>query len=517
MNQPAAELATSEHRPRGRAALLETALVFAVFFLQGGWPAPDVNESVYLAKIKHEWNPDWSPRDFYLNSTDAHAVFGLAVGWLTRFLSLPAFAWYGRLITWWLMAWSWQRLSFALAPRWWLAVVSAGLFVCLQERCQMAGEWVIGGFEAKGLAYVLVFLGLEMLVRNRWNRALWMWGAAAAFHVLVGGWTVVAAGLAWLSLGKHRPTLTTILPGLAGGLMLALPALWLALQLNAGADAETVREANRIYVFDRLPHHLAPQSFPKPAIFRHVLLVAAAVALFMLAPRGGGRRRLLSLVLGAAVVAAIGAAIALATSHDRALAAPLLRLYWFRLSDALVPLGVALGAIAHLAATSRITPLRGQWQLGLVSGVAALHLAGYAVDRPFPTRPRADKENKVADYIAWRHVCGWVEANTPVDALFLTPRTQQTFKWYSGRSEVATWKGLPQNAAHIVEWWRRLNEIHRDRELSRWRDSLNELSPQQLQQLGQEYQARYLLTEAQPRLALELLYQNNAYAVYRLD
>ena len=28
-----------------------------------------------------------------------------------------ALAWTGRLITWWLLAWSWRRLSFAVLPR----------------------------------------------------------------------------------------------------------------------------------------------------------------------------------------------------------------------------------------------------------------------------------------------------------------------------------------------------------------------------------------------------------------
>ena len=57
----------------------------------------------------------------------------------------------------------------------------------------MAGEWMIGGLEAKGLAYVFVLLALGALARGRW-RAVWpLLGAASAFHVLVGGWSVVAA------------------------------------------------------------------------------------------------------------------------------------------------------------------------------------------------------------------------------------------------------------------------------------------------------------------------------------
>ena len=44
--------------------LAEIALVFAVFFVQGAWPAPDVNEPNYLGKAIHFWNPAWAGRRF---------------------------------------------------------------------------------------------------------------------------------------------------------------------------------------------------------------------------------------------------------------------------------------------------------------------------------------------------------------------------------------------------------------------------------------------------------------------
>ena len=100
-----------------------------------------------------------------------------------------------------LLAWAWRRLSFALAPRRWLAPLTAVFFVAMIQHGNLAGEWVIGGMEAKGFAFVLVFLGLEAFVRDRWQRAWLLLGAAAAFHVLVGGWAAVAVGIAWLLLG----------------------------------------------------------------------------------------------------------------------------------------------------------------------------------------------------------------------------------------------------------------------------------------------------------------------------
>ena len=132
-----------------------------MFFVAAGWPPPEMNEPHYLGKARHFWQPDWIRGDFFLNSHDTHLVFYVTLGWLAKLMSLPAMAWCGRILTWGLLAWAWRRLSWALLPRPGWAVLSAAWFVLLSERFQMAGEWVVGGFEAKGLAYALVFFALR--------------------------------------------------------------------------------------------------------------------------------------------------------------------------------------------------------------------------------------------------------------------------------------------------------------------------------------------------------------------
>ena len=204
---------TSASPTSRRQILIEIVLIFAVFCIQGARPVPDVNEPYYLGKAIHYWNPDWLRGDFFMESADTHKVFYFTFGWLSLCMSPVALAWTGRILTWLLLAWAWRRLSVAILPRPWYSVLSAALFACLMDRCHMAGEWVIGGVEAKGFAYVLVLLGVESLVRNRWNRALVMLGAASAFHVLVGGWSVVAAAVAWIWIGKDRPAARSLVAG----------------------------------------------------------------------------------------------------------------------------------------------------------------------------------------------------------------------------------------------------------------------------------------------------------------
>ena len=88
-------------------------------------------------------------------------------------------------------------------------------------------------------------------------------------------------------------------------------------------------------------------------------------------------------------------------------------------------------------------------------------------DRRSDLRPRAAVqmwENGVArtheTYEDWCDVCWWIDDHTAPDAKFLTPYAQQTFKWYAQRSEVCSWKDVPQDAAGIIEWWHRQQEVY---------------------------------------------------------
>jgi hypothetical protein len=150
--------------------------------------------------------------------------------------------------------------------------------------------------------------------------------------------------------------------------------------------------------------------------------------------------------------------------------------------------------------------------------VSGAHFVHVMVRRAQNPRPPAD--STTPDLDGWREICGWVARNTPADALFITPRGSQTFRWYAGRAEVVGRKDIPQDAAGIVEWWRRMNDVYREPSAAlhpRWHRSLTELGSRRLAQLGEKYGADYVITDASPRLALELVSPpNSSYAVYRL-
>ena len=50
--------------------LAEVLLIVLIFFIATGDPVPSVNETHYIARLKHFWNPAWCSGDLFLESTD---------------------------------------------------------------------------------------------------------------------------------------------------------------------------------------------------------------------------------------------------------------------------------------------------------------------------------------------------------------------------------------------------------------------------------------------------------------
>ncbi len=514
---------------------LSITLLFAFFASQD---APAVNEAHYLAKARHFWDPSWCARDLFLRSRDAHQVFAAIIGWLACLLPLPVVAWAGRLATWAALAAGWQRLGGSLFPRPGAALLSAGLWLALLDHGAMAGEWVVGGVEAKCWAYAAVLFALECFLTERWNRGLAWLGLAACFHVLVGGWALIAAAAAWFGCGPFRPALKTLWPGVAAAGLLSLPGLVPALLLTAGADPTVAADAAWIYVYGRLSHHLVFHRLDPYAIaaFAGVLVgwIAAAIATPCdLRPGHLGQRPLRGFVGGAIAIAVAGALVDQLLLGHWELSAKLLRYYWFRLADAMLPAGAALAWVGVILGhwTTRPRLARGLLAAAVATGGAGVlagsfHHGMLAENLGDPQWNWLERERlldhrdrpKVARQ--WRETCEWIRGNTPADSLWLTPRHQQTFKWFAERAEAVNGKDVPQDAAAVVEWQDRREALFPPETGA---IGLTGLGEQRLVELARRYGAEFILVDeflGGRRLALPAVYPTDdtptAFRVYRV-
>lgn len=492
-----------------------------LFFVYGGSRVPNVNEAHYVGKAKHFWDSGFCGEDFFFASRDAHTAFFFTVGSLTSFLSLPQVTWAGRLLGWGFLAVTWQRLSSQVLPRRGAALFSAAVWLALIELFQMSGEWIIGGIEAKVIAYGFVFWGLTAFLQSRFTWAWSLFGIGAAFHVLVGGWAVVTAAFALLITQKPGEPWHLSKHGvgcLIGGLA-SLLGLLPALALNQGVDAATVMAAQEIYVYERLAHHLLISEFPSHFVVRHCLLIGGFLWFWnRLRRHSRDYDRLAAFAAGAIALVVVGAALDLMLGRSER-GASLLRYYWFRESDVFVPMAVAIGLAMWLHLTQPRRPAVAKLVFSLSIFLLATHLAVAVTYWQRSWIPQADRQGGLRSlvyYHEWRDVCDWARTSTAPDSVFLTPPEHQTFKWYAHRAEVVNWKDVPQDAGNLLEWSRRLEAV------KEWQDSASPaLGMQRFHRLQEQYGFEYLITRwptASPLpQSLQPIYRNRRYAVFRVS
>lgn len=519
----------------------ELALLMSIFFIYAGDLPPMVNEAHYLVKAKNFWQPEWCAGDLFASSGKAHTTFYVLFGWPTLLASLQTTAWIGRLVGWLMLAIGLQRLSYKLLAVRFASLGVATIWIAGVEYGNLAGEWVVGGIEAKVPAYGLVLLALAEMVDRKWYRVWPLLGAASAFHVLSGGWSVLAAMLTWWVTERGREDRVKLLtPALFVGGALSLFGLVPALALTLGANPDDATAAARIYAYFRIKHHLLPADFFPSWYVRHGTLILGTLLTGSMVGRQPGWRRMRWFTFGALAIAAAGLLVGMLPSVAPDLAARLLRYYWFRLTDAAVPLMFALSVMGFVVLPGTAgagSTNHWRWSRKRIFGVAMILIATTLMARTSYQRARngvppsasnqllgwdagATTAEQKRVYHDWLKVCRWAQQSTDEDEVFLTPRHQQTFKWYADRAEVVNWKDVPQDAASLKEWYRRFRDVFPQR-LGTVRVTIRY---DDLRRMGSEYGVRYIIVDRRitgSNLPLVQVYPsrvetNESYAVYRL-
>ena len=418
----------------------------------------------------------------------------------------------------------------------------------------LAGEWVAGGAEAKVAAYALIFFAFGFFFRERRTIAWMCLGAACAFHVVTGIWVMlgsicVSAALeardglpknSWSTIAidwwlKHGWGILLSTVGLVVGVVPAVIIDW-------GTPTVVTTQAALIQVYSRLGHHLAPSMFAAARwqaflVLLGITLVLAACGgllsfwklLRFAKPQSGNQntssptarkslvaknqplnRRPIGLkwIIGHALfgigIASIACVIDFGVGGlSREVVAKILKYYWFRWNDVAMPMAAMALAIWLASSITSSAWKRLAFLLMIATG-GALVLQQVAWHRQEwvgsgekarllnRSDSREEQESELRDWLA---VCEFIREKTEPGALWLTPRNQQTFKWHTGRAEVAAWKDMPQDAASVVEWARRLNEIYptdSERKLQAW-------STEKISELHQHYRFRYVLIDRRIR------------------
>ena len=512
-------------------AAVEVGVFTAIFAVAGAWPAPDVNEGYYLAKARHSFNPEWCGNDFFLNSGEAHGLFFYLLGPLAASFSLATAVWVGRWVGWLALAVGFRHAVWPLLPSRMHRLFAAAIFSLAARYTTMAGEWLIGGCEAKVFAWALVLVAWGEAVRGRWAFAWLLSGVATAFHPLVGGWMMILIGLIAISqivrkqtrIGSIHPL---VLACVTGGVCLASIGLWPALQISIGVSAGVRNQAAAIYVVDRLPHHLLPRSFQEVLVARHLLAIMFCGCLYAALPYEAKRSRGLMIVLAAALLSSVGYAMSLFESLAPSFVYGMLRFYWFRLADGLVPLGLCVLLTQFLLARQVLESSDQQTLRQTCLVVVVLTFFTYdsfvqSKHWPLLTDDCISRGDKLIDANSWVDVCQWIQEETSPTDCFLTPRGASSFLWRAQRPEVVAWKNVPQDPASILEWRKRIIDCFSyDGTIKNMARSTCVLGVSRLNKVADVYGANFVVAPLKSFVAMprppKTAYRNSNYVVIKL-
>jgi hypothetical protein len=448
-------------------AITVLAALFLSFSLVRS-PIPGVNESHYLCKARHYWQPEWCRGDLFLESANPHAVFYWAFGWFTTRLSLAQAALLIRGGQSILLAIGWLALGTRLSGDTRRALTAAALFLLLQATGTWSGEWLVGGAESKVWAYGFLMLAAAWGLDRAWWRCAVAGGLAVSMHPVVGCWGAVIAALGWgisvvFRSAKDRPfaeqkaTLLSLATAVTLFAVTSLPGLIPAVQSLAAPSPQIASEADYLQVAVRLSHHLDPLTFPVRAWRDYGLLLLVLVLIrTRLTPRRVALTRLEYWLLAALLIAAGGILAAWGPRPLKEL--PLwelrikaLKLYPFRLADMLVPLTVSFTVAVALwqFVEERLTAWRRPVAILALMGMALL--IAYRV----PTLDRVLSQQSSAVQADWRAACQWIQKNATKESVLYATNDNWSLRWYAERPEYFSFKDCPQDAVSIIEWNRR--------------------------------------------------------------
>ena len=481
--------------------------VYVLVFNREGSFVPGNNEALYLLQPAKLWNPNLLTNDWtFSGPLTTHFIFNLLVGPLTLLFPLEVVGWIGRLLSWSITLIA--LFKFGQHFRIPLCMITLSILLwLLYGQSIVGGEWILGSFEAKCIAYSLLFFSLNGFMHRREVWPAILLGLVFSFHPLVGLWSILAVGLA---LPVLRHSLTAIIRwGFYTGLF-ALPGL---IPLLMTFDGGT-KEAWRFIALVVIPYHFDPFYFASSnlLVFQLVFLLGFNIIQFAFSDRTYALRFLISMQLFLACFFGIGFLARWAEYYD------ILKLMPGRLFPVLVPLFFFLHLMSALRDSHRV-----KHRVALV----VLCLFAFAsFGNPF----QIFVEKAKYQYSLWTRgeedvqtAFRWIATNTPDDSIVISPPWRGDSFYYSRRAQIASW-WVPR-FDRLTEWRERLEVLTGDlsdveppttkarmEQMTHYYSQLNETN---IAFLIQRYGANYLVSSAS--YSYPVRFESGSYKVYSLE
>jgi hypothetical protein len=471
----------------------------------------------------------WLPNDWYLNINTAYRqLFGFLFGPLVSRLGFENGAYLGRIIVWLLIAIAIYIFFKTLHLRPWFGILV--LLIFLNHQSLVAGEWIVGGLETKPIAYAMVFLSLAFFLRKRYFWGFVFAGAAMSFHVLIGIYALLCIGAALILNKPWRNDWRLVLKNSWPLLITGAFGLWAVVGQLLPQKGINLGQAWLIYVEYRVPEHVLPSAWsPWGNPWEIELALAAGFFLIMYFLSNSKMGRFVAAFsLGSVCLFLVGLVIYALGN------APLLRFYWFRFPDVMVPFMSLLLIVLflndfadrHITKSSRFQ--RMQFEFQTMFRLMPLVIIAFLIITMVQQTNRF-----LSSYQASQHpnppvilsALDWISKNTPKQAIFLVDPTESDFYVYAQRAMFVSWKSSPESAPEILEWYKRIIFCNKNGDLGPYRGraavqlleyNFYRLKETQIKHIADLYGIDYYLGLANQKLSFERVYSDSTYAIYKI-
>lgn len=483
------------------------ALICAVFLLTGK-PVPYANETSYLLRLVKTYRPDFLLNDFtFAAPANEHWLFNHIFGALTFFLSTDAIGWIGRISCWMLLIYLLMRLGRHWKIPLWTISGSIFLWLCLGQSI-VADEWILGGFEAKCVAYICFLFALDGFCKGREIVPAILLGLTFSFHPAVGLWGIPAAilSLAVFRWDFFRVLKITSITGIVS-LFGLIPLVSSGIAGNANSAEDW-----KFYVFVGYPFHLDPFTWAKSSLLLLFFITAFCFLSYWRSRKNETEKAQQFFTAFLAVLFLFFCAGIVLRALGQF---ELLRLMPMRLFPVFAPL-FFLFALAKAYQQKVFAPTV-NWLMiiGLICLLGWTNPVSTGYERAIETYRRwnVGKDDAANAFI-------WLKENTQNGTIVVAPPWRNDFWYYSERAQVVSYTYAP--VANLNEWQTRLELVMGKSPLEeglRKREGIeefyNSLSGAQILDISKSYDARYFVSETEYQFPVA--FQSGTVKVYQLN
>jgi hypothetical protein len=490
---------------------LNFALLFAYVLVlnREGSYVPSNNESLYLLQLAKFWNPNLLANDWtFSGPLTSHFGFNLVFGPLTLLFPLEVVGWIGRTLSWSLILVALLQFGrhFRI-PLW--TITGSILLWLLYRQSIVGGEWILGTFEAKCIAYGLLFFSLNGFIRQRLIWASVLLGLAFSFHPVVGLWGALAVGFTLIAL---RYPIAALIKSGCYTVLFALPGLipLLMTPFRSGAESADVWRFLALVV---IPYHFDPFYFA--ASGKHILLLAILLCFnwihFTLDRSNHALRFLVLFQAFLGLFFGLGFFARFIDSYQFLMLMPC------RLFPVLLPLCFFLHLMSALHHCSSLKAGKGL----LMVGFLALAIFGNPLDL-FVETVKKHYSMWTRQEEDWEKAFKWVAKNTSINSIVISPPWRGESFYLSQREQIASW-WVPR-FDRLTEWRERLELLAGDvssvkpettkARMDHMIHNYNHLRKADIESLTEKYGANYLVSSTEYNYPT--LYESGTYKVYSL-